>query len=55
MPETKEKVLRVRLTAHELQKLKAFAEGRGVTASHVIHEYIRRLPNSTNKQFDAVS
>lgn len=36
--------LRVRLTKHEDRKLKAFAESHDRTASHVIREYIRRLP-----------
>jgi predicted DNA binding CopG/RHH family protein len=46
MRQTKEKILRVRVTAHQLQKLKAYAEKHGVTASHIIHEYLRRLPNT---------
>lgn len=45
MPETKEKVLRVRLTAYQLGKLRAYADKHEMTVSRVIHEYIRRLPN----------
>ncbi len=43
--QTKSEVLRVRLTPHELKKLKAHAEKHGTNPSHIIHEYIRRLPN----------
>ena len=45
MRQTKEKILRVRVTSHQFQKLKAHAEKHGVSMSHVIHEYLRRLPN----------
>lgn len=45
MRQIKEKVLRVRVTSHQLQKLKAYAEKHDTTVSRVIHEYIRRLPN----------
>lgn len=40
----KEKKLVLRLTAYELDKLKAFADHKNVTMSHVLREYIRRLP-----------
>ncbi len=43
--ETKEKVLRVRLTSHQLKKLEAYAERHGVSKSYVIQRYIDRLPN----------
>jgi hypothetical protein len=39
-------MLRVRLTPHENTKLENFAARHGVTVSHIIREYIRRLPNS---------
>ena len=39
----KTRMLRVRLTEHQYQKLKTFAENRGYTVSHVVTEYIRRL------------
>lgn len=41
----KEKLLRIRLTDHERTKLSSYAARHGWTASHVIREYIRRLPN----------
>jgi hypothetical protein len=40
----KDKKLFVRLTSYEFEKLQDFADNRGVTMSHVIREYIRRLP-----------
>jgi len=40
------KVLRVRITPHEDLKLDCYAAKHGVTVSHVIREYIRRLPRS---------
>lgn len=43
--QTKTEVLRVRLTKHYRQKLKAFAEKQGLTESAVICGYIRRLPD----------
>lgn len=51
---TKEEVLRVRVTAHQLQKLKAHATKHGVTVSHVIHEYIRRLPNPKGEEYSSL-
>lgn len=42
---TKVNTLRVRLTEHELQKLESYALAHGWSVSHVIREYIRRLPN----------
>jgi hypothetical protein len=39
-------VLRVRLSDHEFEKLKAFAESHDQNVSHIIREYIRRLPNT---------
>ncbi|HLO49160.1 MAG TPA: CopG family transcriptional regulator [Kamptonema sp.] len=41
---TKDKKLVLRLTQYELEKLKAFAHHKDVTMSHVLREYIRRLP-----------
>lgn len=41
----KTNIIRIRLTDHELEKLKAFSEEHGWTISHTICEYIRRLPN----------
>ena len=41
----KDDVLRVRLTSHYRQKLKRFAQKKGITESAVIREYIRRLPD----------
>lgn len=46
----KDEILRVRVTAHELRKLRMHAEKHGVTVSHVIHEYIRRLPNTKGRE-----
>jgi hypothetical protein len=40
----KDKKLFVRLTTYEFDKLQDFANNRGVTMSHIIREYIRRLP-----------
>jgi hypothetical protein len=42
--EKKTEVLRVRLTHRYRQKLKAYAAKHGVSESHIICEYIRRLP-----------
>jgi hypothetical protein len=42
---TKLRTLRVRTSDHEMEKLEAYAERHEVTVSHVIREYIRRLPN----------
>lgn len=47
---TKNTVLRVRLSNHEMTKLEKFAEKRDQTLSHVIREYIRRLPNPNSDQ-----
>lgn len=41
----REEMLRVRLSRDEIYKLYRFADKHGVSASHVIREYIRRLPN----------
>lgn len=43
--ETKTEVLRVRLSKRYKKKLKAYAANHGVSESHVICEYIRRLPH----------
>ncbi|CBN57838.1 hypothetical protein [Kamptonema sp. UHCC 0994] len=40
----KDKKLVLRLTQYELEKLKEFANHKDVTMSHVLREYIRRLP-----------
>ena len=45
--ETKSEVLRVRLTTRYREKLRAYAASHGVSESHVICEYIRRLPRSS--------
>lgn len=44
---TKNKTIKARVTEHQFRKLQAYAESKGVTMSHVLHEYIRRLPNSS--------
>jgi len=44
-------IFRVRLSKHENEKLRAYAYRRGYTASHVIREYIRRLPNVQGDSF----
>jgi hypothetical protein len=44
--EKKTEVLRVRLTKRYREKLKAYAASHGVSESHVINEYIRRLPHN---------
>jgi len=41
----KERIFRARLTNHQFNKLQAFARRRGVTMTHILNEYIRRLPN----------
>lgn len=41
----KEKVFRLRLSNHEQVKLEAYAAKHDLSMSHVIREYIRRLPN----------
>lgn len=43
--EIKEEVLRIRLTKHYKQKLRAYAEKHGKSESQVIRDYIRRLPD----------
>lgn len=48
----KDNVVRVRMTAHEAVKLKAFAEKRGTSVSHVLREYVRRLPNPSQSLQD---
>jgi hypothetical protein len=50
--QVKDQTLRVRVTAHQLQKLKSHALNRKVTVSHIIHEYIRRLPNPAQADID---
>ena len=49
--ETKGEVLRVRLTTRYREKLRAYARSHGVSESHVICEYIRRLPRSSPHEF----
>lgn len=46
----KSETLRVRLTKHQMTKLKEHAKKHGTTVSHIIHEYIRRLPNSKGSE-----
>jgi hypothetical protein len=41
----KTEVIRLRLTKQQKTKLKAFADKKQTTVSHVIVEYINRLPN----------
>lgn len=41
----KSTMLRVRLSEHESEKLQVYADSHGVSISHIIREYIRRLPN----------
>ncbi len=41
----KSNTLRVRLSERETTKLEAYADAHGWTVSHVIREYIRRLPS----------
>lgn len=41
---SREKSLRIRVTNEEFDKLKAYADSKGVAMSHIIREYIRRLP-----------
>ena len=45
---TRDKTLRVRLDEYEWQKLQGYADEKGVAMSHVIREYIRRLPKPIN-------
>lgn len=49
----KDKKLVLRLTQYELEKLKAFADYKEVTMSHVLREYIRRLPKPQPPQTPA--
>jgi hypothetical protein len=46
----KEKVLRVRVTAHQSEKLKTYAQNHGVAESYVIQQYIDRLPNPRKEE-----
>ena len=41
---TREKTLRVRLDEKEWEKLQSYADSKGVGMSHIIRDYIRRLP-----------
>ena len=41
-------MLRVKLSEHEQVKLETYATKHNITMSHVIREYIRRLPNPTD-------
>ena len=41
---TRDKKLVIRLTEIELEKLQAYADHKGVGMSHIIRDYIRRLP-----------
>jgi len=43
--------VRVRLSRYENAKLRAYADKHGYTVSHVIREYIRRLPNVQGDSF----
>lgn len=37
--------IRIRTTKHAKNKLEAYADMHGVSVTHVLTEYIRRLPN----------
>ena len=39
-----EKMLRVRLSDKEFEKLKVYAEGKGWSMALVIREYVKKLP-----------
>ncbi len=41
----KEETLQVRLTTAELEKLRRYADLRGLSASRAVRDWIRRLPN----------
>lgn len=43
--ESKKEVIRLRLTTYQMLKLKIYAYSRGQSVSHVLREYIRRLPS----------
>ncbi|AFZ15009.1 hypothetical protein Cri9333_4219 [Crinalium epipsammum PCC 9333] len=49
---TREKTLRIRLDEKEWQKLHTYADNKGVAMSHIIREYIRRLPQVMIKNQD---
>ena len=49
---TREKTLRVRLDEKEWQKLQAYADSKAVGMSHIIRDYIRRLPQVMVKNQD---
>jgi len=51
----KSEILRVRLTEHYKRKLERYAEKHEVTVTHVICEYIRRLPNSSEDENSSTS
>ncbi len=40
-----DKSLRIRVDNEEFERLKNYAESKKVTMSHIIRQYIRRLPN----------
>jgi hypothetical protein len=44
--ERRSELLRVRVTPHEKFKIEWYAERHGLDVSHVLREYIRRLPNA---------
>lgn len=46
----KTNTIQIRLNDYELEKLKAYADSHSWSVSHVIREYIRRLPKPKNNK-----
>jgi hypothetical protein len=46
---TRKTWIRVRVNQHEYDKLSAYADRHEYTVSHVVREYIRRLPHEPRR------
>ena len=44
------KKIEVRLSPNELQRIKSYAESKGLTVSELIRDYIKRIPKGTKKE-----
>jgi hypothetical protein len=51
---TRKTWVRVRVNQHEYEKLAAYADRHEYTISHVVREYIRRLPNEPSRAEEAL-
>ncbi len=46
----RDKILRVRLSDEEWERLKDYAESKDYTLTEVIRDYIKRLPRNSSRQ-----